>query len=147
MTDDAELSTKHGPTEDSLREIDDLLTTAIHASLDGLPLSDQVNAPVLIPGRDELAIRLVPLHSLERFQEAESDQNVASNALWCLIGSILGFITNVVTGGQKLTSAAILFLSMIALATILVSIWRRHLSKRSKPLRERLFMQDAIKND
>jgi hypothetical protein len=100
--------------------------------------SGDTSAPVIFPEREELAVRLVTQHSLDRLKDAESDRALYDNLLWCLLGGILGFFTNVVTGSQKIDSTGYVLLVCIVVAAGAVVAMRRRLTHRLADARRRV---------
>jgi len=82
--------------------------------------TQELTAPVTIPSREEMAVRLVPLNSLDRLEEYrfETDFWLAMSGI--LVGAALGILVNLATGGD-LTPAAwvlIVVLPLIAVGTV-----------------------------
>jgi hypothetical protein len=77
-----------------LQELDELLSDYMTRALGAVPLEERIDAKVVFPSADEMAIRLVPLHALERLREAEADHHRVASVMWAAVGSLVGLITN-----------------------------------------------------
>ncbi|MEN3536103.1 hypothetical protein AAH991_13390 [Microbispora sp. ZYX-F-249] len=77
-------------------------------------------------------------HSLNRLRDAESDKAVFDNLLWCLLGGLIGFFTNVVTGDRSVDAPGYVFLTFIAVTTIATFTMRRRLVRRLTQARKRV---------
>jgi|SRR5215471_14942892 len=119
-------------------DLDHYLSDLIRTTLGAEIASGDTSAPIIFPEREELAVRLVTQHSLDRLQDAESDRAVFDNLLWCLLGGIVGFFTNIVTGNQKIETTGYVLLACMAVAAVATLAMRRRLSRRLTDARRRV---------
>lgn len=95
-------------------------------------------APVVLPKKEDLTVRLVTQHSLDRLKDAESDRALFDATLWCLIGGVIGFFTNVITGNQGINKSGWIFLVMLTVSVIGLSLMRLRVNRRLKKARKRV---------
>ncbi len=62
--------------------------------------SHALTAPVSIPPPEEMEVTLVPADRLQRLEEYRGEENFWFSFLGIVIGSILGIVINVATGGE-----------------------------------------------
>ena len=56
-----------------------------------------ITAPVEIPTREQMTVKLVPMHLMTRLEEARSDEQFWGAVFWAVVGAILGVVCNWVT--------------------------------------------------
>ena len=96
------------------------------------PSDEGLNAPVRIPSRDKLAVKLVPFDLVYSFDEHISDSNVMSAAFWTFFGATLGVIVNWVTAENfVITRLSFFILVVFVVLTIFFGILMRKYSKRA----------------
>lgn len=128
-----------GPSAPGSREsLDRDISELIRNSLGGEPANDHSVAPVILPEKGDLAVRLVTQHSLDRLRDAESDQRLFDSTFWCLVGGVLGFFTNVVTGGQAISSEGYIFLGGLVVGTLFLVMLRVRVGRRVRTARNRI---------
>lgn len=122
----------------SVESTDEFIAELVRNSFGGDPASVASTAPVILPNKEDLTVRLVTQHSLDRMKDAESDRALLDSTIWCLIGGIVGFATNVVTGGQGVSAAGWQFVTMLVVAAICVALMRMRVNRRLKKARKRV---------
>ncbi|MBB4677041.1 MULTISPECIES: hypothetical protein [Crossiella] len=116
--------------------MDQYIAELIRHNFGGDPIHPGSSAPIVLPNREELTVRLVTQHSLDRLRDAESDRALFDSMMWCLLGGIVGFFTNVITGGQPVSLSGVIFVVMLGLVTAGVVVMRIRLGKRLKNARK-----------
>lgn len=96
-------------------------------------------APVRMPNREELTVRLVNISMLQRLDELRSDISLYQNFLWAAIGGIIGFATNVLTSNQPVDAKAALFLALLCVFAAVFTILVVRGSKRAEAVRQRIY--------
>lgn len=132
--------------EQAASELDQYLSDLIRKSFGGDLATSDASAPILLPDKEDLTVRLVSQQSLERLRDAESDQSVFDNLLWCLLGGIIGFFTNLVTGGQDISvqPAGYVFLAFMTAAVLAALMMRRRLTRRLNEARRRVHVNKSL---
>jgi hypothetical protein len=118
--------------------VDDYIANLVSKTFGGELAMTDTAAPVVLPDKEELTVRLVTQHSLNRLQDAESDRALFDSATWCIIGAGLGFATNVITGAQPVTAAGWVFVAMLAVALIGLIAIRTRVGRRLRDARKRV---------
>lgn len=132
--------------ENAASELDQYLSDLIRKSLGGDPATSDASAPILLPDKEDLTVRLVSQQSLERLRDAESDRSVFDNLIWCLLGGIIGFFTNLVTGGNSISiqPAGYVFLAFMATAVLSALLMRGRLVRRLNEARKRVHVEKSL---
>jgi hypothetical protein len=104
-------------------------------------LHSALSAPVEIPSMEEMTVRLVPKHRLDRFVDAEADRRVAGNAFWCSMGVTSSLLATLAATGECPTPAEVITASAVMGASVLTWMWNRRLSRRAGRAAERLSHQ------
>jgi hypothetical protein len=125
--------------EKSSSDLDKYLSEIIRNTFGGDLATGDASAPIVLPDRQELAVRLVSQHSLERLRDAEADRSIFDNLLWCLLGGLIGFFTNVATSRSVTIGAAgYVFIAVLAIAAVATYAMRLRLSRRLNEARSRV---------
>jgi hypothetical protein len=120
-------------------DLDGYLSELVRKSFGGDIATGDASAPIILPDKEDLTVRLVSQHSLERLRDAESDKSIFDNLLWCLLGGVLGFFTNVVTADKiSIKAAGFVFIAFMTAAAITSITLRRRLSRRLQEARRRV---------
>jgi hypothetical protein len=120
-------------------DLDGYLSELVRNSFGGDVATGDASAPIILPDKEDLTVRLVSQHSLERLRDAEADKSIFDNLLWCLLGGALGFFTNVATTNEiSITSPGVVFITFMAIAIITVLALRRRLLRRLEEARRRV---------
>jgi hypothetical protein len=132
--------------EQAVSELDQYLSDLIRKSFGGDLATSDASAPILLPDKEDLTVRLVSQQSLERLRDAESDRSVFDNLLWCLLGGMIGFFTNVATGGKSISvqPAGYVFLVFMAASVLATLIMRRRLVRRLNEARRRVHVDKGL---
>lgn len=92
-----------------------------------------LTAPVNIPSRDKLAVNLVPADLVTRFVELQADEGKVAAFFWALVGAVFGIIVNWTTSDNIIiTRPSIIVLILLVLVGVLVFLYMRGLTQRSK---------------
>ncbi|MCA1568269.1 MAG: hypothetical protein LC803_22015 [Acidobacteria bacterium] len=125
-----------GQFEHRVREI---LSTANRA----VDQSEVLTARVILPRQEDMNVRLVPSHSLERLEEYRRDENVAYLFIGVFAGAIFGTLSNWATTETFLmTRSSVLLVSVLSMLTIACIIWVRVIQKRANVVRGQIFLND-----
>ncbi len=135
--------------ERAASELDQYLSDLIRKSFGGDLATSDASAPIVLPDKEELTVRLVSQQSLERLRDAESDQSLFDNLLWCLVGGTIGFFTNLATGGKDISiqPAGYVFLAFMAAAVAATLMMRRRLVKRRNEARRRVHVDKSLPHE
>ncbi|HET9897360.1 MAG TPA: hypothetical protein VFQ44_20715 [Streptosporangiaceae bacterium] len=134
-------------SEGNISDLDKYLSEIIKSTFGGEPATADASAPIVLPDRQDLTVRLVSQHSLERLRDVEADKSLFDNLLWCLLGGLIGFFTNVATSQKVAIGAAgIVFISLLAAAAIGTFAMRLRLSRRLNEARDRVHAKRDTSN-
>lgn len=127
------------PSGEGPSDLDKYLSELIKNTFGGELATSDASAPIVLPDPKDLTVRLVSQHSLDRLRDAETDRSLFDNLLWCLLGGLIGFFTNVATS-QRVTigAAGYVFISVLAAAAIGTYTMRLRLSRRLTEARGRV---------
>lgn len=94
--------------------------------------AQQLTADVVLPPADTMAVRLVPVHQLERLEEYRSDENWSFLFLGTFFGAILGIFSNWAANEPLTISrfSVILLILLVLLSSIMVA-WLYRLRNRT----------------
>jgi hypothetical protein len=125
--------------EKNSSDLDNYLSEVIRNTFGGELATADASAPIVLPDRQDLTVRLVSQHSLDRLRDAEGDRSIFDNLLWCLLGGLIGFLTNVATS-QTLTigPGGYVFISLLTAAAVGTYTMRLRLSRRLNDARSRV---------
>jgi hypothetical protein len=131
------------PTDPALdlEELDGLLSNYMARALDAVPppLEDRLNARVVMPTPEQLAVRLVPLHTLELLREAESDHNRVAAVMWASVGSLIGLVTNAAFADGRPSPWALALAAVLLTASLSSAYLTRVTGRRVTRRRAELF--------
>lgn len=96
------------------------------------------SAPVRIPNREELTVRLVNISQLQHLDELRSDVTLLQTILGAGIGGVIGFLTNIFTSNQGMDKQSGVFLVLLAGVAAVFGLLARRAGKRSADLRRTL---------
>lgn len=101
--------------------------------------SEEITARVIIPRREDMDVRLVPVHSLERLEEYRSDENIAYLLIGTFAGAVLGILSNWATNETfVITNFSLVLMSLLVTLTILCCLWVRRLNLRSVAVKQQI---------
>lgn len=131
--------------QQAVSELDHYLSDIIRKSFGGDLATSDASAPILLPDKEDLTVRLVSQQSLERLRDAESDRSVFDNLLWCLLGGMIGFFTNVATGSKDISiqPAGYVFLAFMTAAVVATLMMRKRLVRRLNEARRRVHVDKS----
>lgn len=78
--------------------------------------SKKLAAPVILPNPKDMQVTLVSSSSLDRLEEYRNEENKWFSVLTLFVGSILGLLTNLVTGGSLTPSALVICVVFLIMA-------------------------------
>lgn len=119
---------------------EDLLSLSSHRT----ELAPVLTAPVQIPARELLSVKLVPLETVERLEEYRSDENVALTFLGTALGGVLGFLVNVVTNGTELSRGSWAFLGLLLLVVVFLLYNVVRSRRRASRLKRRMAQYTVV---
>jgi transcriptional regulator with XRE-family HTH domain len=99
--------------------------------------SQAITAPVTLPSREDMEVRLVSSTALDHLEEYRAEENKWFSLLGVFIGSILGIFVNVFTGGQMKAEAWILIVVFV-LFVVLTGWTGLTYRRRGDRLRDRI---------
>lgn len=80
-------------------------------------------APVEIPTREQMKVKLVPVHLVNRLEEARSDEHFWGAVFWAVMGAILGIICNWATSDPiKITRPSLVVMALFAAIGLLTFV-------------------------
>lgn len=121
----------HGAVEPLLRLTADII---------GAPAT---SAPIRMPNRDELTVRLVNVDKLQRLDELRDDVTVMQTVCGTATGGLLGFLANVFTTTSHMDAKMWIFLGLLGAVVGVSMFLTRRVSKRASDLRARIFDDTA----
>lgn len=107
--------------------------------------SKEITAPVALPTKQQLEVRLIPTTSFERLEEYRSEENKWFTWAGIFVGAILGLCINLITGGEATISTYIVAVTFLVM-TILTGWSARNYSNRAKKLRDDIIDKKASSN-
>lgn len=90
------------------------------------------SAPVKIPDREALAVQLVDIALVLRFDESRNDVTLMQTILWTIIGGFFGFLGSWVTSSKKMGKVAWIFLFFLIGGICIFIFLTYRASKRAK---------------
>lgn len=121
------------PNVSDTNELDELLSDAINSSLGGIVLDSDTKAPIILPSKDELAVRVVPTSSLNRLNECNDDKELTSGIFWACVGGVVGIISNMVASDTYPQKGEWLLLAILmALSLLSFLLYRRFINRATK---------------
>jgi hypothetical protein len=98
--------------------------------------SQELTVPVLLPSVEDMQVRLVPSHSLERLEEYRSDESTYYLLFGLFRGAILGILSNWVTDGIFfITCFSAILMGLFAVLTGECGYMIAKIHKRSSPFK------------
>lgn len=117
------------------RRLGDMLKTANRA----VGRSEELTARVILPQQEDMDVRLVPSHSLERLEEYRSDENIAYLLIGLFGGAILGILGNWVTSENfVITRVSTVLVFVFAFLTVACIFWTRRIHQRAVAVRDQM---------
>jgi hypothetical protein len=102
--------------------------------------SNDLKAPVLLPPMEDMEVRLVASHSLERLEEYRSDENKYYLLIGLFGGAVLGILSNWFTNEQfTITRFSTVFVLLLVFLTIACILMASRISKRAEGLKSKIF--------
>lgn len=118
-----ELRQQPSQTGDTAK-LDELARTADTAS--------RLTADIVLPSADAMAVRLVPVHQLERLEEYRSDENWGFLLIGTFLGGVLGILVNAAnTDNFAFSRPSIVLMGVMFVLTVLSLLWTIRLKKRA----------------
>jgi transcriptional regulator with XRE-family HTH domain len=124
--------------EQLLAQVQDLQTaiTELQAT------SKEITAPVALPSKQQLEVRLIPTTSFERLEEYRAEENRWFTWAGIFLGAVIGLFINLVTGGQATVTTWIVAATFFIMV-IFTSLSARSYSQRAKNLRDEIVEKKA----
>ena len=117
---------------DNRSSADELLNEAIEKAVGGIVMDSKTSAPIILPSRDELAVRVIPVASFNQLIDANKDKELASNVFWACIGGLIGIISNMVAANKQPNSGEWILLGVLLILCALSFVFSKRFSKRAK---------------
>ncbi|MCB0172492.1 MAG: hypothetical protein KDJ97_18250 [Anaerolineae bacterium] len=106
----------------------------------------ELNARIVLPPREDMSVKLVPSHSLERLEEYRGDESIAFLLIGLFGGAIMGVLINWITDEDfVITRQSIVFVSFFLFLTVLCGWWAFQLKKRSGRIRDKLLYNEIFR--
>lgn len=107
--------------------------------------SKEITAPVALPTKQQLEVRLIPTTSFERLEEYREDENKWFTWSGLFLGAVIGILVNLITGGQATISTWIVAATFFIM-TIITGFSAWNYSQRAKNLRNEIIEKKAPTN-
>lgn len=102
--------------------------------------SEDLTARVILPRKEDMNVKLVPLHSFERLEEYRADENIAYLLIGSFGGAILGILSNwATTRPFVVTEVSVILLLLLVILIGLCLLWLRRLARRSESVKQDMF--------
>lgn len=131
-------------TASTADNVDGQILAAINASFNGLPVTEEIRASILMPAAEKLAIRLVPLEALERLRDSEADTSLIDAGMWAVVGALLGVVCGIPLGGQQPSLATAIVICALAIVGLVALTLRMRFGRRSKRIRAQFYETEEI---
>ena len=128
-------------SEQLLAQVQDLQTSIAELQA----TSKEITAPVALPSKQQLEVRLIPTTSFERLEEYRAEENKWFTWAGIFLGAVIGVFINLVTGGQATATTWIVaatFLVMVVFSGVSALSY----SQRAKNLRDEIVEKKASSN-
>jgi len=90
-------------------------------------------APISLPRREDITVKLGPVNLIERLDEYQSDENLLTFFLGIFIGAILGIISNWATASEfVVTPFSLILLGIFISLSIASGVWLKRIRNRRK---------------
>lgn len=96
-------------------------------------------APVRLPNREELTVRLVDSAQLHRLDELRGDVALHQSILFIGIGALLGFVTSLFFTNTRVGAGGWVFLGVLLGMSLLSGVFARRAARRAAMAKRRLF--------
>lgn len=98
-----------------------------------------LTAPVEIPSKESMTVKLSPSNLVERIDEYQSDENLAHTVIGLLVGTIIGIISDwLIEEPLKISDASLVLAIACVVFTIFAVIWLYRIRKRKKSVKRKL---------
>lgn len=118
--------------------LDQFLEEQIEKALGGVMLDVNSKAPIILPTSDELAVRVVPIATINRLNEVRADSELVSGILWACVGGSLGVIANMVASDTYPSKGEWTLLAILAILSIGSFFFSRRFTERTKQIMRNL---------
>ena len=98
-------------------------------------LSRDLTAPVMLPTAQQMQVRLVPSHQLDRLHEYQGDASIIFTFAGLFLGAVLGVFTNLQTGGKAGSSTGF-FVVLFGVLAIATAVYGALIKYRAAQLRK-----------
>lgn len=139
---DTQNSSQNNPSSQELRsQIRDLQTSISELQA----TSQEITAPVALPSKQQLEVRLIPTTSFERLEEYRAEENKWFTWAGVFLGAVIGVFINLITGGEATVTTWIVSGTFLAMV-IFSGVSARSYSQRAKNLRDEIVDKKPISN-
>jgi hypothetical protein len=108
-------------------------------------INQELTAPVLLPRREAMSVRLVDVTLLDRLEEARADATQMSSVMALFIGAILGIVVNWATAeALVITRVSLVLLVVLGSLAVATYLWWRGLQARAERVKQRM-LQDNMR--
>ena len=132
------------PTTDDLEAIEDA-TPTIGALSDPdattwhEPLEHELTAPVQLPSKEAMTVRLGPINLIERLDEYHSDETLAHTLVGLFFGAILGIISDLFSKSPfEISPFSIILIVILLILSVSAIVWLMRIRKRRMKVQEQL---------
>ena len=106
----------------------------------------ELTAPVTLPSTEDMSIRLVPSHFLERLEEYRSDEGIALLVTGLFGGGVLGVLISLATGEvSRLSPFSIVLLILMIMLAVLSGYWIAKMRSRISKIRDRMLWPEKAR--
>ena len=108
-------------------------------------MTSKLQAPVVLPSRDDLRITLVRSDQLDRLEEYRSDENLFFGLAGLFAGAILGILDNWFTNEEfVITKPTLVLMVLLAILAIGCGLRAWALKKRARRVKDRLLRIEEL---
>lgn len=115
-------------------EIEHRLAEVLKVANRAIGRSDDLTARIILPQPEDMNVRLVPSHSLDRLEEYRSDQSIGYLLIGLFTGSIVGILSDWASNEQFMITRFSLVLMILFIVLTVFSIlfvWKSHSRAKS----------------
>lgn len=114
--------------------LDELLEMQIEKALGGIMFDSDTKAPIILPTNDELAVRVIPIATINRLSEVTADSELVTGILWTCIGGLLGVIANMVASDHHPNKSEWMLSAILAILSVSFFLFSIRFRDRTKQL-------------
>lgn len=96
-------------------------------------------APISLPRREDITVKLGPVNLVDRLDEYQSDENLLTFFLGIFIGAIVGIVSNWATEREfVVTPFSLILLAIFAALAIGSGVWLKRIRERRKKVKNEI---------